>query len=341
MATNRELIKQVLCGDGYHVVEAVDGVDALDKVAGQKFDAVLLDIMMPKLNGFDVLREIHTDETYDLLPILLLSQLDEVDDIARGMELGATDYVAKPFNPVELKARLNAAIAHKRLTDRLDDTESVLFSLARMVEARDENTGDHCDRLSHMAVVFGQELDLGYEELEALRRGGVLHDIGKLGIPDNILLKKGKLTKEEWAIMKKHTSIGASLCKPLRTMGQTVEIVRSHHERWNGSGYPDGLKGEDIPLLARIFQIVDIYDALSTERPYKPAYSPEQCIQILMEEKNKGFWDPELVARFVDILEDCPEKLVRPEQEKDRSAVIMDEILSSGVLDWNAGEGTT
>ncbi|NNG13726.1 MAG: response regulator [Gammaproteobacteria bacterium] len=334
MATNRELIKQVLRGDEYIIVEAVDGVDAVEKISSQKFDVILLDIMMPNLDGFGVVQQVRADEQYDLLPIILLTALGSADDIAQGMELGATDYVTKPFNAVELKARINAAVGHKRLTDRLDDTESVLFSLARMVEARDADTGDHCDRLAHMAVVFGQELGLGYEELEALRRGGVLHDIGKLGIPDSILLKKGKLTEDEWVIMKQHTIIGASLCAPLRTMKQTVDIIRCHHERWDGSGYPIGLEGENIPLLARVFQVVDVYDALSNERPYKPAFPAEKVKQILLEETSKGFWDPDIVAKFIEIIIERPEKLVRSEEQKDRSARILDEIMDSGVMDW-------
>lgn len=334
MSTNRILIKQVLRNEAYTTVEAVDGVDAVDKITSQKFDVVLLDIMMPNLDGLGVLQQVRSDEQYNLLPIILLTSLGSPDDIVQGMELGATDYVTKPFNATELKARVNAAVAQKRLTDRLDDTESVLFSLARMVEARDENTGDHCDRLAHMSVVFGEELGLSYEQLEALRRGGVLHDIGKLGIPDSILLKKGELTDEEWAIMKHHTSIGASLCAPLRTMTQTVDIIRHHHERWDGSGYPEGLKGEEIPLLARVFQVVDIYDALSSERPYKAAFPPEKVKQILMEETSKGYWDPEIVSKFIDIMTNRPEKLQRQKELKDRSASILDEIISSGVMDW-------
>ncbi len=341
MATNRELIKLLLNGNEYVITEAVDGVDAVDKIKNHDLDVVLLDILMPRLDGFGVLKQICGDPDYHFLPFILVTGLSAPDDISRGLELGATDHVTKPFNSIELKARIKSAVEHKRLTDRLDDTESVLFSLARMVEARDENTGDHCDRLSHIAVMFGEELGLNYEELEALRRGGVLHDIGKLGIPDDILLKKGKLTESEWLIMKHHTTIGASLCAPLRTMRMTVDIIACHHERWNGTGYPNGLKGEKIPRLARVFQIVDVYDALSSERPYKPAFPPDKVRQILEEETEKGFWDAQLVAKFLDILENRPEKLLRPTEEKDRSAQIMDQILKSGVLDWYRSEDLT
>jgi len=334
MATNRELIKQVLLGHQYTVEESVEGLDALEKIKNNGFDAVLLDIMMPNLDGFGVLEQVRQDPACKLLPIIMLTTLGAPEDIARALEKGATDYITKPFNATELEARVRAAVEHKHLTDRLDDTEAVLFTLARMVEARDEDTGDHCDRLAHMAVVFGLELGLEYDQLEALRRGGVLHDIGKLGIPDNILLKKGKLDAEEWEVMKQHTTIGASLCAPLRTMQMTVDIIRCHHEKWDGSGYPVGLSGEDVPLLARIFQIVDVYDALSSERPYKPAFPPEKVRQILTEETEKGFWDPQLIERFLDIVDNRPEILVRSQEDIERSAKVLDDLLSTGAMDW-------
>lgn len=335
MATNRKLLGYVLKAPEYQVIEAADGFEALDILRRESVDVVLLDVMMPGIDGFETCRRIREELGLDLLPVIMVTAMGTPDDVVRGMEVGADDYVTKPFNGAELLARVRAALERKRLTDRLDDTESVLFSLARMVEARDENTGDHCDRLAHMSVAFGKELGLGYDELEALRRGGVLHDIGKLGIPDDILLKKAKLDEGEWQIMKQHPVIGAALCGPLHTMKRTVEIVRCHHERWDGSGYPAGLAGEDIPLLARVFQIVDIFDALSTERPYKPAFPQEKVIEIMERETAAGFWDPKLVEAFLKMLRERPEQLLRPEHtEKDRSAHIFDEIRKSGVMDW-------
>ena len=306
-----------------------------DVLNSTPIDVVLLDIMMPEVNDLEICSQIHGTPEFYLLPIILLTGLTSPTDVARGMKAGARDYVTKPFNFTELKARVKAAVDHKRLTDRLDDTESVLFSLARMVEARDENTGNHCDRLAHMGVVFGKSLALNYEQLEALRRGGVLHDIGKLGIPDAILLKNGKLNDAEWDIMKQHTNIGAALCAPLRTMREAVSIVRFHHERWDGSGYPLSLAGEDIPLLARVFQIVDIFDALSTERPYKPAFPKDKVISIMKDEADRGFWDANLMKEFISVLENVPELLDLPtSDEKDRSALIFDDIFNSGVMDW-------
>ncbi|MBZ0106393.1 MAG: response regulator [Sulfuricella denitrificans] len=335
MATNRKLLHYALKPPEYEVIEACDGEEALRILKVTQVDVVLMDIMMPGIDGFETCRRIRKDLGLTLLPVIILTSLGEPDNVVRGMDVGADDYVTKPFNMLELSARVHAAIERKRLTDRLDDTESVLFSLARMVEARDENTGDHCSRLSHYGLVFGKALGLSFNELEALRRGGVLHDIGKLGIPDSILLKRGKLTPEEWLIMKQHTVIGAQLCSPLRTMTKAVDIVRSHHERQDGSGYPDGLRGEEVPLLARVFQILDIFDALSSERPYKPAFPREEVIRIMEEETARGYWDARLMKVFLEILRNRPEDLEQYEtMEKDRSAVLLEHMMNSGVLDW-------
>ena len=335
METNRQLIINSLQPSRYIVAEAVDGKGALDMLARQQFDVVVLDVMLPDMDGFEICRTIRCNPDWHLLPVIMLTVLDSPDSLVRGMEAGATDYISKSFNSVELTAKVAAAAEKKRTTDRLDDTESVLFALARMVEAKDETTGNHCDRLSYMAMVFGQQLGLDYDDLDALRRGGILHDIGKLGIPDSILFKQGALDAGEWRLMRQHSEIGASLCSPLRTMRKTRDIVRHHHERWDGSGYPYGLKGEEIPFLARIFQIVDVYDALASERPYKTAWPPQKVIAVMEEETGKGLWDPELMARFMDIVRSRPELFIKPEEvETDRSARIFEEIAGSGALNW-------
>lgn len=331
IATNRLIVKAVLESQGFLVVEAADGEQALDLLAAGRFDALLLDILMPGIDGFEVCRRVRGSMDLPLLPVLMLTSLGSPDDVARGLECGATDFLTKPCNSVELLARVKSAVQRKRLTDRLDDTESVLFALARMVEAKDRNTRDHCDRLSHMAVVFGRDLGLSYEDLEALRRGGILHDIGKLGVPDAILLKEGPLTDTEWVLMRRHPAIGADLCSPLRTMAATVDIIHYHHEKWNGSGYPVGLAGTDIPLLARVFQIVDVYDALSSDRPYKRALAREAVMRILEEETARGFWDAELAARFLRILADQPQRLaLPPDGLRDHSAHLFEAVMKGG-----------
>ena len=335
VSSNRDLVKRILRSNEYDVFEAEDGEKALNIIKTKKFDAVLLDIMLPGINGYEVLKHLRNQADYKLLPVILISSLATPDDVAQGFAAGATDYVRKPFNLVELEARVRAVVEHKRTIDRLDDTESVLFSLARMVEARDEHNGNHCDRLAHMSVMFGKKLGLDYEQLEALRRGGVLHDIGNVGIPDSILLKKGKLTEAEWSIIKQHPFIGSMLCAPLRTMRLTLDIVRSHHERWDGSGYPQGLSGEDIPLLARVFQFVDVYDALCSERPYKSAYSREKAIETIATETANGCCDPAVAKEFIELVKYAPEVLELPEHyTQDRSAQILDDMLKMGMLDW-------
>ena len=336
METNRQLIINSLQPSRYIVAEAVDGKGALDMLARQQFDVVVLDVMLPDMDGFEICRTIRCNPDWHLLPVIMLTVLDSPDSLVRGMEAGATDYISKSFNSVELTAKVAAAAEKKRTTDRLDDTESVLFALARMVEAKDETTGNHCDRLSYMAMVFGQELGLDYDDLDALRRGGILHDIGKLGIPDSILFKQGALDADEWKLMKQHSEIGAHLCSMLRTMRKTRDIIRFHHERWDGSGYPAGLTGEEIPLLARVFQIVDVYDALASERPYKTAWPLQKIIAVMEEETGKGLWDPKLMARFMDVVRNRPELLIKPDEiEVDRIARIFEEIAGSGALEWH------
>ena len=213
----------------------------------------------------------------------------------------------------------------------------MLFALARVVEAKDRTTADHCDRLSHSSVVLGKALGLGYEELEALRRGGLLHDIGKVAIPDKILLKPAKLDEGEWAVMRQHPTIGAHLCNALRTMRSTVDIIRCHHEKWDGSGYPAGLVGEDIPYLARIFQIVDVYDALSSKRPYKKSFPLNEVIDILNSETQKGYWDPNIIMVFINILENEPELLDLPKHANSgRDSEIFHHIIGANIPDWES-----
>lgn len=333
---HRALEREILESDKYLIKEANSGMQALNMLREHSFDVVLLDKRMPGLDGDEVCRRIRGELGLDMLPILMVSGDNDTDNLTVSLAAGASDFVRKPYEPVELVARLDAAVSHKRLTDQLDSAESMLFALARMVEAKDGTTGDHCTRLSHNGVVLGKTLGLNPDELMALRRGGVLHDIGKLGIPDSILLKPGPLTEAEWAIMRQHVDIGARLVGGLKSMRLTVPIIACHHERWDGSGYPQGLRGPQIPLLARIFQMVDIYDALSHVRPYKPALNRQQVVAVLHDEAARGWRDPELTAVFLDIVQNRPHELDVPSTTHDDLGLSMlEDIRLTGVLDWD------
>lgn len=337
-AVQRALEQEILQPPKYAVTEAASGAEALQLLGHQAFDVVLLDKRMPGMDGDEVCRRIRSELELELLPVIMVTGISSSGDLSCSLTAKASDFISKPYYPEELIARLDSAVKHKRLTDQLDSAESMLFALARMVEAKDKNTGDHCSRLAHISVVLGQALGFSPEYLVALRRGGVLHDIGKLGIPDSILLKPDKLTEDEWTVMRQHPEIGARLVKDLKSMHLTLSIIRHHHERWDGGGYPDGLKGENIPLLARVFQIADIYDALINQRPYKSAMPKEQVIGIMEEEAVKGWRDPELTRKFLDIVRHRPHDLELPNSlNNDLGRDLFVAIVSPGELGWAMG----
>ncbi|BAY27796.1 response regulator receiver modulated metal dependent phosphohydrolase [Calothrix sp. NIES-2100] len=301
-AASRMTAVALLGMEGYEIIEADSGSKAVDLVSEQQPDLVLLDVMMPGMDGFEVCQILKQNELTRLIPVIFITALNDRRSRIRGIEVGADDFLTKPFDRVELAARVKSLVSQKRLNEDLDHAEKVLFSVARAIESRDPNTGDHCERLVKLGQAFGEYLCLSRNQIRDLMWGGYLHDIGKVGIPDAVLLKKGKLTEEEWEIMRQHVSIGEKICQPLRSMRGVIPIIRHHHERWDGSGYPDGLKGNDIPYIAQVFQIIDIYDALTSERPYKRSFTPEEALNIMLEETNTGWRNPELVQQFVDFI---------------------------------------
>jgi len=297
--SSARLLERLLKRDGHRVLVAHDGREALEIVGRDQPDLVLMDVVMPALDGFETCRRIKGDAATCLVPVVLVTALTDPRDRVRGLEVGADDFLSKPVNEGELTARVRSLLRIKRYTDELDTAESVIVSLALTVEARDGTTDGHCQRLARYAVRLGVELGLAPEEIGALERGGYLHDIGKVGIPDAVLLKPARLTAAEFEIMKQHTIIGDRLCSKLKSLRRVCPIVRSHHERLDGSGYPDGLTGSRIPTLAQIMGIVDVFDALTTVRPYKPAIPPERAYEELMSEVDRGWRDRDIVRALI------------------------------------------
>jgi len=251
-----------------------------------------------------------------------------------GIESGADEFLIKPLQPSIVRTRIRAMLRNKALIDSLEEAETILFALAQSVEHRDRYTGLHCERLATYSIALGQALGLARQDQLALYRGGYLHDIGKISIPDVILFKRGLLTDDEWRTMRLHTIRGEEICRPMKTLTPVLPIIRSHHERWDGSGYPDGLAGEEIPLLARILQVADIYDALTTARPYKPAFSHQHTIEIMQEEARRGWRDPELVPLFAEISQPAPAADANPAGEA--SASPSGNPSANVVADWPA-----
>jgi putative two-component system response regulator len=295
IAANVRLLQRILIRDGHRVLFAQDGEEALERVRHDHPDLVLMDVIMPTLDGFETCRRLKSNAETRLVPVVLITALQGSRERVRGLEVGADDFLSRPVNTAELTARVRSLLRIKRYTDELDSAESVIISLALTIEARDARTEGHCQRLARYSVTVGQELGLSEEELAALTKGGYLHDVGKVGIPDSILLKPSKLTLEETAIMQQHTIIGDRLCGELRSLRRVRPIVKHHHERLDGTGYPSGLSGSAIPLLAQIMSVVDVFDALTTARPYKPALPIERAYEELTEEVKRGWRNPEIV----------------------------------------------
>ncbi|PYR89067.1 MAG: metal-dependent phosphohydrolase [Acidobacteria bacterium] len=296
---NVALLQQLLSREGHVVLTAADGVEALAIVERERPDLVLTDVQMPGRDGHELCRAIKAHPATRLTPVVLITSLQGREERLKGINAGADDFVLKPFDGHELRARVRSLLRLKRYTDELDSAEAVIMSLALTVEARDPNTEGHCQRLSRLAAAIGTRVGVSADDLAALARGGILHDIGKIGVPDAVLLKRGPLTVDEFAQMKLHTLIGDRICSELRLLQRVRPIVRHHHERLDGSGYPDGLRGGAVPLLAQITGIVDVYDALTTERPYKGALSAERAFEELSAEVRNGWRDAALVDELI------------------------------------------
>jgi putative two-component system response regulator len=297
------LITRLLSSEGFVVDVVGDGASALAAVQQSAPDVVLLDWMLPRLTGIEVCQRLKQDPATRLIPVVLLTGLDAKEHRLAGINAGADDFLTKPFDPEELRARVRSLARLKQYTDELDSAESVITSLALTVEARDQYTEGHCARLVRYATALGVAVGVKGSGLAALERGGYLHDVGKIGIPDNVLLKPGGLTPAEFAVMQQHTVIGERLCGNLRSLAAVRPIVRHHHERLDGSGYPDGLRGDDIPLLAQIVGIVDAFDAITTTRPYRAARSWDKARDEIVEDVRAGRFSDVLVTAFLGLID--------------------------------------
>ncbi len=300
---NRRVVKATLNATGASFIEARRPSEAYQILKNEHVDLVICDMFLPEQSGMEFCRTLKADRATQLLPVLMLTSVHGSEHEVEGLTSGADEYLLQPAHPSVLKARVLSMLRHKAALDSLDEVESILFTLAQAVEERDKCTSDHCRRLSYFSVELGIRLGLGRNELLALHRGGYLHDIGKIGIPDCILNKAGTLNEEEWHVMRSHVTRGEDICRPMKSLEPVLPIVRHHHEKWDGTGYPDNLKGEEIPLLARIIQISDVFDALTSERSYKKALTVDEACRLLQTEANAGWRDPKLVPMFIQMLQ--------------------------------------
>jgi putative two-component system response regulator len=310
---NLELIEGCLADVDCRVITATDGIEALELVKKDRPDLVLLDVMMPRMDGYEVCQRLKDSPEGKLLPVVMVTALGQIADRVRGLEVGADDFIVKPIERVELVARVRSLLRVKQLYDRLDDAQRTIFSLARAVEAKDSSLEAHTERVGMNARRIGEALELSEESLDDLLWGGVIHDIGKIGIPDSILLKPGPLTVEEFELMKQHVFIGEEIARPLRSAHDLLPIIRHHHERIDGTGYPDGLAGENIPLGGRIVAICDAFDAMISDRPYRRGLTYANAMATLVAGAGTQ-WDAKLVGIFQTLVSEplpAPEPAAR------------------------------
>ena len=293
----------ILKFDGYKVLESEGNGDLVAEATKCDPDLILLDIMMPENNGLDVCQRLKANPKTALIPVILITVLDDQASRLKSREIGADAFLLKPLERVDLLARVDLLIQKKRLAEWVEQIEQVLLLIAQTIEDRfDKNFASELS-FSQFAQAFGEYLQLSPPALQDLVFAARFHDIGTLAIPDAIMLKKGELTESEKELVKQHVLVGEKIFQPLSSRREVGRIIRHHHERWDGSGYPDGLVGDQIPWLAQIFQILDIYDALTSDRSYKDAVSSENALVILNQEVERGWRNPDLVAKFADFID--------------------------------------
>lgn len=298
---NLELLEAYLQASGYEVLRAVDGTSALEIVAESPPDLILLDVMLPGKNGYAVCEELKGNDETRFIPIILITALTSLEDKIKGIESGADDFLNKPFNKQELMARVKSLIRVKHINEDLDTAQNIIFTLALAIEAKDPYTRGHSERVADLAAELAKHMGLHLRDQLMIRNAGILHDIGKIGVSGAILNKTETLTEDELIHVRTHSELGEQICRPLRSARAVLPIIRQHGERYDGTGHPDGLAGEEICLGARIVAVADAYDAMTSDRPYRKRMTKEKAIEIL--KLNAGIqWDPRVVTGFLEML---------------------------------------
>lgn len=299
---NLELLEAVFKRAGYTVHMALGGGPALEICNSYSIDIAILDVMMPGINGFELCRKLKSLTDKYFFPVILLTALNDKKSRITGIECGADDFISKPFDVPELLTKVSSLLKLKELHEELDHSENIIFSLIAAMETRDFYTKGHSTRVGELAKEFGMFLGFPEKDWGLLRKAGLLHDIGKIGLSEKVLNKPGILTVDEKKIINKHPLIGESICRPLLSMQGVLPAIRSHHERWDGSGFPDALSGDNIPLAARILAILDSYDAMVSIRPYRHQRTVERALSVIENEQHSGQWDPELSGLFLKMI---------------------------------------
>ena len=297
---NLEILAGLLEPEGYALELAQDGEQAVEMALKSPPDLILMDVSMPRLSGLEACRILKADERTRLVPLVLITALSAREDRIQGIAAGCDDFLAKPVDFEELLARTRSLLRQKELVDELETAENVLVSLATALEAKDLYTRGHSERVAHYAEDLGGAVGLSRSDRRNLKRAGLLHDIGKIGIPLEYLHKPGPLTTAEYAEVKRHAQLSHDICRPLRTMAPLLTLIRGHHERLDGRGYPDGKKGDEIPLILRCLTIADVFDALTSERAYRGALTHEKTFEIMRQEASVGMWDARLIDTFAE-----------------------------------------
>jgi putative two-component system response regulator len=300
LAENREILVDLLGAEGYVLDTAKDGEEAVEKALASPPDLILMDVSMPRLTGFEACRRLKADERTHLVPIVLVTGLVAREDRIQGIAAGCDDFLTKPVDSEQLVARTRNLLRTKSLVDELEQAENVLVSLANALDAKDNYTRGHSERVAKYSEALGAAVGLGRIECRNLRRAGLLHDIGKIGTNLEYLHKPGPLTTEEYAEVKKHPVVGYEICRPLRTMVPLLDLIRGHHERLDGRGYPDAKQGDAVPVPLRCLTIADVYDAITSDRSYRKALPRDRAFKIMSEEASIGMWDARLVDLFFE-----------------------------------------